>query len=171
MRVLADAAAGACGLVFLAAALGKLDSWGQWSRLSDELPGPSVLGHIVRVAVPAIEGAIVVLSVASPAVGLAAGALVLLGFAAAVWVLAARLPLWECNCFGAIAPATISGRLAMRNIALAILAAGGWLAARQENLRALPFSLVLGIALFGGIALMLVQFRRLRQVARPAPPR
>lgn len=166
IRALADIAAGACGLVFLAAALGKLDGWGEWSRLTEEIPGPAVLGHSVRFAVPAVESAIVVLSFASPTVGLAAGAAVLACFAVAVWLLAPRLSGRECNCFGAIAPARIGPHLAGRNMVLAVLVAGGWWVARRENLQALSFSKVLVIALFGAIALSLDQFRRLRRVAR-----
>jgi hypothetical protein len=169
VKVLADLAAGACALLFLAAAVGKLDSWAQWSRLSEEIPGPAPLGRAVRVMVPAIEGMIVVLSFALPAAGLAAGVVVLGGFAAAVRILAPRLAGRECNCFGAIAPATISPRLATRNIALAFLTAGGWWVVRHENLQAFSFAEVLVTLLFGVIALMLVQYRRLRQATRPVP--
>jgi hypothetical protein len=170
MRTFAEIAAGAFALVFVAAAVGKVDSWGPWSRLTEEIPGPGVLGRVVRIAVPAAEGAIVVLSLASPVIGLAAGAIILGGFALAVWTLARQLAGRECNCFGAIAPATISSRLASRNIALAILAAAGWYAARRESLQAMSFSKVLVTALLGAIALMGFQFRQLRQAARPASP-
>jgi len=169
VKVLADLAAGACALLFLAAALGKVDSWAQWSRLSEELPGPASLGRTVRVMVPAAEGMIVVLSFALPAAGLAAGAVILAVFAVAVRVLARRLAGRECNCFGAIAPATISTRLTTRNIALALLAAIGWWVVRHENLPAFSFPKVLVTLLFGVIALMLVQYRRLRQATRPVP--
>lgn len=168
MKLIAEVAAGACALLFLAAVLGKLDGWGQWSRLSQEIPGPGAVGRVTRVGVPMVESAIVVLSLASPIAGLAAGTVVLVGFASAVGVLGRRLAGQECNCFGAIAPATISWQLAARNIVLAILAAGGWYAARRENLQALSFSAVLVTVLFGAIALMVFQFRRLRQAARSA---
>jgi hypothetical protein len=168
--MLADVAAGACGLLFCAAALGKLDRWHQWSQLTAEIPGPRVLGRVVRVSVPAIETAVVVLSVASPTAGLAAGAVALGGFSVAVWLLAQRVAGRECNCFGAIAPARIGPNLAARNIVLAILVAGGWWVARHERLQALSFSKMLVIVLFGAIALMLDQFRRLSRVARPVSP-
>jgi len=90
-RALGDVAAGACALLFLAAALGKLDSWEQWSRLTKEIPAPAVLGRAVRVIVPAVESMVVVLSFAWPAAGLASGTAVLAVFALAVWLLAPRL--------------------------------------------------------------------------------
>lgn len=133
IRVLADVAAGASALVFLAAALGKLDSWRQWSRLCEEIPGPGVLGRVVRIMVPALEGIIVVLSFAFPIVGLAAAALALTGFGLAVLLLARRLEGHECNCFGAIAPGTISQRLAARNVTLAGVGGVSWYAARDRT--------------------------------------
>lgn len=166
MKLLADVAAGACALLFLAAALGKLDSWAQWSRLTAELPGPAPLGRAVRVTVPVIEGLIVVLSFALPVAGLAAGAVVLAVFAVAVSFLARRLAGRECNCFGAIAPASISPRLAGRNIALAGLAAAGWYLALLAKSSALSLSAVLVTLLCGGIALTLFQYRSLRGTAR-----
>src|SRR6266567_2537221 len=160
LRALGEVAAGACALLFLAAALGKLDSWEQWSRLTKEIPAPAVLGRAVRV---------VVLSFAWPAAGLASGTAVLAVFALAVWLLARRLSGRECGCFGAIAPATIGPRLAVRNAALAIVAAAGWHLARQENLPGLSLGQVLVTVLAGAIALMIFQYRRLRQAAgRPA---
>ncbi len=170
MNAFADVAAGVCALLFLAAALGKLDRWPQWSQLSEDIPGPDVLGQVVRVGVPAIETGIVVLCIASPTVGLAAGTIVLVGFSVAAWLLAQPLAGRECNCFGAVAPAMIGPHLAARNLVLAILLAGGWVAARHEHLQALSFSKVLVIVLFGVIALMLDQFRRLRRAARPVSP-
>ena len=133
LRALGDVAAGACALLFLAAALGKLDSWEQWSRLTSEIPAPVVLRRAVRVVVPAVECVVVVLCFAWPAVGLASGTAVLAVFALAVWLLARRLSGRECGCFGAIAPATIGPRLAVRNAALAIVAAAGWYAAGRRT--------------------------------------
>jgi hypothetical protein len=170
VKALADSAAGVCLLLFLAATHGKLDSWRQWSRLSNEIPGPTVLRRGVRVIVPEVEGTVVVLSFAAPIVGLAAGAVVLAVFAVAVALLAQRLAGQECNCFGAIAPGTISQRLAVRNMAFAALAAGGWYTAHREDLQALSFSKVLVIVLFGIVALMLYQYRRLRESGRSASP-
>lgn len=167
IRTLADVAAGAFALVFLAAALGKLDSWGEWSHLNEEMPGPALLGRAVRVMVPALEGVIFVLCFVLPIVGLAAAAAVLAVFAVAVWFLARRLAGRECNCFGAIAPATISPRLAARNIALAVVAAAGWYAAWREDLQLLSLGKVLVALLFGAIALMLFQYRRLHHAALP----
>jgi Methylamine utilisation protein MauE len=169
LRALGEVAAGSCALLFLAAALGKLDSWEQWSRLTKEIPAPAVLGRAVRVIVPAVESVVVVLSFAWPAAGLASGTAVLAVFALAVWLLARRLPGRECGCFGAIAPATIGPRLAVRNAALAIVAAAGWYLARQENLPGLSLGQVLVTVLAGAIALMIFQYRRLRRAAgRPA---
>lgn len=169
LRALGDVAAGACALLFLAAALGKLDSWEQWSGLTSEIPAPVVLRRAVRVIVPAVECVVVVLCFAWPAAGLASGTAVLAVFALAVWLLARRLSGRECGCFGAIAPATIGPRLAVRNAALAIVAAAGWYAARQENLPGLSLGQVLVTVLAGAIALMLFQYRHLRQAAgRPA---
>ena len=77
----------------------------------------------------------------------------------AVWLLARRLSGRECGCFGAIAPATIGPRLAVRNAALAIVAAGGWYLARRENLPGLSLGQVLVTVLAGAIALMIFQYR------------
>lgn len=169
MKTLAEIAAGACALVFIAAAVGKADSWDSWKRLTQEIPGKAVVGRAVQIFVPALEGAIAVLAFVSPVLGLAGGAIVLAGFAVVAWWLAQRLAGRECNCFGAIAPATISQRLAARNIALAMLAGGGWYAARHERLQAMSLLKVLATALVGAIALMVFQFRRLRDAA-PASP-
>lgn len=171
MSVLADAAAGSCALVFLAAVVGKLDRWSQWSRLTDEFPWQPVFGRAARFVVPAIEGAVVVLSLAVSIVGLASAALVLAGFALAAIFLSRRLAGRECNCFGAIAPATINRRLAARNVMLALAATAGWYAARQANVRALPLSSILLVLLVGVIGLMLLQHRRLQRAARPTSPR
>ncbi len=168
MSALADVAASACALLFLAAVLGKLDRWGEWSRLTAEIPGPALLSRSVRVTVPAVESAIVGLSVGWPIAGLAAAAVFLPGFALAVFLLARELPNRECNCFGAIAPAKIGPRLAERNIALASVAAVGWYIAQHQNLQALSLSTVLMTLLFGAIALMLFQYRRLRNAALTA---
>lgn len=167
VKILADVAAGACALLFLAAALGKLNSWGQWSRLTADVPGPAVLGRVVRFAVPAAESTIVVLTVGWPIAGLATGAVVLAVLAFGVWILARTLLTGrECNCFGAIAPAAISQRLAGRNIALAALAVAGWYLAAHEHLQARSFSNVVATMLFGVLALLLVQSRSLWAAAR-----
>lgn len=170
MYVATEVAAGACALLFLAAAVGKLDRWTQWSALAETIPGPNFVGHIARLGVPMIEVVVVVLSFMVPIAGLAGGAIVLVFFAVGVGLLARRLPGRDCNCFGVIAPAAIGHRLVARNVGLAILAAAGWYGAREDNLRALSFSKVLMTLLTGGIALMLVQYRRLHQVARPTSP-
>lgn len=166
MTVPADIVAGACALLFVAAVAGKIDSWTSWSRLTTDLPGPQTVGHVVRVALPLLEGLIVVLCFARPVAGLAAGAIVLAGFAAAVFVLARRLPDRECNCFGAIAPATINVRLAWRNLGLAVLAGGGWYLAARENLQALGMPKVAATVLLGVIALMGSQYWHLRHAVR-----
>jgi hypothetical protein len=166
LRVLADLASAACALVFLAAVAGKLDSWGDWSRLSHDIPGGPALGRAVRIMVPVIESIIVVLCFASPIAGLAAAALVLGGLAVAVRDLQDRLGGRECNCFGAIAPATISPRLAARNAALAAAAAAGLYAAWRVDLQTLSLLKVLVTVLVGAILLALFQYRRLRQAVR-----
>jgi hypothetical protein len=152
-------------LLFLAAVLGKLDSWAQWSRLIEQIPGPPLVGRFARFAVPASEVAIVALSLASPVAGLAAASLILACFAIAVSALARRLGGQECNCFGAIAPATISPRLAGRNAGLAVLAAGGWYAAHHANMQAQPAGNAVATVLVGVIVLMLVHYWRLRETA------
>ena len=99
LRALGEVAAGACALLFLAAALGKFDSWEQWSRLTKEIPAPAVLGRAVRVIVPAVESVVVVLSFAWPAAGLASGTVVL-----AVFALALRDRGWRITYLGADTP-------------------------------------------------------------------
>jgi hypothetical protein len=163
-----DLAAGAYALLFVAAVLGKLDSWDQWARLTREVPGPRALGVCVRFGVPAVESATVVLSLVRPTAGLAVGAIVLACLALGVWLLTRRLTGRECNCFGTIAPATISPRLAVRNAVLACAAAAGWYVSGRSHAHALSLEEVLATLLFGAIALMLVKFRRLRWSARTA---
>ena len=167
MNTLADIVAGAYALIFLAAALGKLDSWAAWSRLSREIARSDLLGSAVRSVVPAVEGLVGVLCFVAPTAGLAAAAVLLAFFALAILLLSRRLAGEDCNCFGAIAPATISPRLAARNLALAIIAAGGWYAASQQNLQARSLGQMLVTLLLGTIALMFIQFRRLA-VSAPA---
>jgi Methylamine utilisation protein MauE len=168
MRVVADVAAGACALLFMAAVLGKLDSWPDWSRLTKDFPGPTAFGNAVRVVVPAVEASIVVASFAVPTVGLAAGAVVLTCFAVAVWVLGRQLAGRECNCFGAIAPATISPRLAVRNAGLAIALLASWVVSYHERAQALSLGKVIATVLGGAIALTCFQYRRLRHATLTA---
>jgi hypothetical protein len=163
--------AGACALLFVAAVLGKLDSWAQWSRLTDEIPGPLPLGRAVRVVVPVIESGIVVLSFAHPSIGLATAAFFLLSLAGAVWLLSRILAGRECNCFGVMAPSTITPRLAQRNIALALLAAVGWYLAHNEKRQPLSVSAVVATLLCGGIALVLLQSRKLFVTVRTVSQR
>ena len=165
MTVVGSVAAGACALLFLAAVLGKLDSWKQWSELAKEIPGPPVLGGLAQVLVPILEFAIVLLSFAWPVIGLAAGAIALTGFAVAVWFLAHRMSGRDCNCFGAIAPAAISPQLAARNVVLAAGAAAGWYVAQRATLGAMSLSEVLLTVLVGVIVLMGAQYRALRETA------
>lgn len=166
VKGLADFAAGACALLFLAAALGKLDRWEAWSGLCAQIPGPPKLGRVVQSLVPIIEGAIVILCFVQPTIGLAAGAVVLAGFAIAVGLLARRLGGEECNCFGVVAPATISPRLATRNVVLAMLVAFGWFEAETEHLHALSLSKFLATLVSGAIVLMFLQYQKLSRTRR-----
>jgi hypothetical protein len=168
MRALADLAASAYGLLFVAAAAGKLDSWGAWSELARKIPGPPTIRPVVQVIVPVGEGVVAVLCFAAPIAGLAAAAVLLAGFAIAVGLMQPRLGGQECNCFGAIAPALINTGLVVRNAILAALAAAVFYAAWRLDLRPLSPLQALAAALFGAIALMLFEFRRLRDAARTA---
>lgn len=168
VNVVAVIAAGGCALVFLAAALGKVDSWGPWSRLSEQIPGPPLLRRVVLFAVPGTETVIAVLNFVWPIAGLAAGTVALAVLAVAVALLARRLAGRECNCFGAIAPATIGPRLAMRNVALALLAGAGYYVVRQEKLQTLSLGAVIATVVVGATALMTLYFWRLHQAARLA---
>lgn len=168
MTLVGEAAAAVYALLFLAAVLGKLDSWEQWSELSDGLPGPPAVGRGARYGVPAAESVVVALCVLWPLGGLAASALVLTGFAASVELLARQIPGRECNCFGAIAPATISPRLALRNVVLAVAAAAAWYVVWKQDVQALSALSVFLTVLLGAIALMVLQLWRLRQATRDA---
>ena len=138
------------------------------SDLSKELPGPGVLGGGVRVVLPTIESAIFVLALVAPIVGLAAATVVLAGLAVAVWFLARQQVTRECNCFGAIAPATIGPRLAARNLILSIVAGVGCYAAWDQDLRSLSLTKVLLTLLVGAVALMLLEYHRLRRAVQTA---
>lgn len=166
MRVFADVAAGACILLFLAAALGKFDRWAEWSRLSEEIPVPTLVRRAIRLIVPAAEIVIVALTIAAPGAGLGAGGVVLAVFAIAVWVLARELEGRECNCFGAVAPGTISARLALRNATLALLAGGGWYLASTQRAPALSLGAVVATGLTGAVVLTVFQYRSLLGTAR-----
>jgi len=162
-------AVGTSALVFAAAALGKLDSWGEWTALTDEFGLPRPWRRPVQFGVPLAETAIVVTSILAPTAGLAAAAALLALFAAAVWVLRGRLAGRECNCFGAVAPATISGRLAARNALLAAPAAAAAFAAGRADVQALPPLEVLVTVVVGTILLMGFEFVQVRRASRTRP--
>jgi hypothetical protein len=168
VTTLAHLAASASGLLFIAAALGKLDSWREWSQLTLELAGPSPLREVVRFMVPAIEAVVAILSFVWPPLGLAAAAAVLSVLAVGVRLVEPRLGGRECNCFGAIAPARISGRLVLRNAGLAAIAIAAFFAAWHADVRALSPLRVLATVLFGATGLMAVEYKRLRQSSRAA---
>jgi hypothetical protein len=162
---LAELVAAAYSLLFAAALLGKLDSWRSWSEaVAAFVPRRPRAVAVVRFGAPLAEGAVVVLALSLPKIGLVAAGALLVVFAVAVVLLRPAHAGRECNCFGSIAPSQISLSLAARNGALAgtafAVAIGVW------NLRVsrLSPSQMLVLLLVGSLLLVCAEFRRFSRV-------
>jgi hypothetical protein len=152
------------GLVFLGAALSKLDSWATWKVTVASFMRHGVLAAIIRIGLPAVELCAAVMLVLSPILGLTIAAVIMAVLALGVFVLRFRHSGQQCNCFGALMPSEIGPRLAARNALLAGVAAGGAVVARGERPASLT-AIELVLVLFVGIMILLTsEFRRVRRV-------
>lgn len=166
MGEVTDLAAAASGLFFLAAAFGKIDSWAAWSRLTGDLPTPRSTRFAARFAIPVAETTAGVLSFLRPAAGLGLATFVLLSFAVAVWLIEPKLSGRECTCFGAIAPAQISKRLALRNLLLAAVVGSAFSASLIAKPSTLPALDVFAAIVIGASIVLVLEYARVRQASR-----
>lgn len=148
-------------VLFLGAALGKLDGWRRWTATSYRLlPGHRVAARRVRVLIPAAEGAAATLAFVSPAVGLAACGGLLVFFAAVVAALSRRAAGEDCGCFGALMPDKLGPGLAVRDLAFALPALAAAVYATGAGVPALD-GIAVVLALFVGLmAIVLAEFSR-----------
>lgn len=146
--------------MFAVALLGKLDSWNSWRQTVRSLPLPVLPESPVRFGIPILEGATFAALVASPRIGLAASAAVLLVFAAAVALLHSAGSNTTCNCFGAISSKPLGIGLAARNATLAVIATAGAVGAKPHvaSLPLLHVAVAISVAV---LVVLLVEARRL----------
>jgi hypothetical protein len=157
--------AGAYVLVWLSAFVGKIDGWRDWRRTIDALIRSPRVRRAATVGVPSVEFASAILLVLAPRAGLWASAALLLLLAAAVLALTHRHEGEDCGCFGALAPATISARLAVRNVALTAPAALAVLSA--GTVEPLPAVELLGLTVIAVTGLLASEAWALRSIAIP----
>jgi Methylamine utilisation protein MauE len=158
--------AAAFGLLFVGAALGKLDSWHSWVEAVARLPLSQPLQRPVSVLLPLCEAGLGVLVVTAPAAGLAAAAALLAFFGVAVMALRKVLAGQECNCFGATMRMEIGSKLALRNFALSALAVVASVLAARLDVRALTGIELVATLLAGLVAMMLGELARMRRAER-----
>jgi hypothetical protein len=124
-------------VVFVVAAISKVDAWATWRAFAADIGGPR-LTRVVAPGVPLAEVVVAALAVLAPAIGLAAAAFTLAVFAVAVAMLVPRLGGAKCNCFGAASTSTLGWRLVARNGALSVGAAAAAVLAARWNVPRLP---------------------------------
>jgi hypothetical protein len=111
-------------VIMLAAALGKVDGLGTWrSTVDGFFPNRRRLAAAVFVVAPAAEATTAVTLLVSPVAGLVVGSVLLAVLGAGVLALRRNHRGRRCNCFGALMPSEIGTGLAVRNLALAGIAA------------------------------------------------
>jgi methylamine utilization protein MauE/uncharacterized protein DUF922 len=116
--------AGGAAALLACAALGKALPWRSWATLAGRIAGRRA-GRWLALLLPALEGAVALLAVFSPGVGLAASALLFGAFAVGVLALDRRLRGTECGCFGPLVRRQIGPRLAAANAFFALAAGAG----------------------------------------------
>lgn len=119
MVLAVQAIAAALGVFFLAASLGKLDTWPAWKRTLRRFIPLGVAGNAgLRVAVPTGEAGTAILLFVWPSVGLVFSGVLLLLFGGTVVILNSRHRGEECGCFGSTIRSHIGWKLAVRNFCL-----------------------------------------------------
>lgn len=158
------------GVMFVAAAFGKVDGWPRWSATAAALLwNRRRLARVLRVGLPAVEAAVGALTFVWPVWGLAIGSVLLLVLAGGAVALSAESAGTDCGCFGALMPSQIGRPLALRNLALAAVAAAGAVLAHGVGAPAFGLLELLLIALIALHLLVLVELRRMpSQILRGA---
>ena len=118
-----QALAAAFGLVFAAAAGGKVVGFAGWEELTRRLTGNDRLAAAAGLGLPLLEAAVAVFCFAQPAIGLAGAAALLAGFAVTLVAFRERLAGAGCNCFGPLFHSRVGPALVIRNSLLAVAAA------------------------------------------------
>lgn len=153
-------------LLFVGAALAKLDNWRSWSITVSKF---AALGgswnKLIRFGAPSAESAVAAVAIRDPRAGLVASFLLLALFAVAVAILYRRHAGEECNCFGALLPSAISMNLVYRNSALAGGALALWWAVTRTDVEPLGALEILVACLFAIIAVVALELRRFRMHA------
>jgi hypothetical protein len=146
--------------LFLAAVLGKADSWRAWGDLLVAV-SPGWLGiSVIKLGVPAVEAAVAVWLVIAPATGLLAAASLLGILAVAVLVVSLRHSGRPCACFGALMPSEIKRMLAARNAALAAIAAAAAVGAAKASVPGLTLAEITAVLLILGLSSLTLELRR-----------
>jgi Methylamine utilisation protein MauE len=117
--------------------------------------------RLVLVGVPVAEIALGISTFARPAVGLALGALLPLVFSAAIVRYYRSLVGAECRCFGNVGTSQIGAFLVVRNLALALVAAGGAVAAWSSGAPSVPPLEVATVGLLALVVFLLMEYRAL----------
>ncbi len=161
----AEVAAGAFAVIFIGAALGKIEGFGGWAELVARFPLRPTLQVIALFGVPLVELCIAMLIILRPALGLAACAALLTGFALVLARYLTQLRGADCRCFGNLSRARIDARLILRNLLLAVVAGAvaviAWVTA-ASTVRPLVFASVL---VTGLLFLVVSEYRLLPRIA------
>jgi hypothetical protein len=160
----AQVVASALCLLFVSACLGKLDGWRAWRRSVSTLLAQPTTIRAAAFGVPAIEAIISALLILRPRVGLASAGLLLALLGIAVLILSRRHAGIACNCFGALAPSTITRSLGLRDLGLATMAGVTLALAPADAGSALPTGQVLALLAFGLLILVAAEAVKLRAV-------
>jgi hypothetical protein len=158
--------AAAYGVLFILAAVSKLDSWTNWSATAAALFGDRRLAQAVRFATPAIEAVVGGLALIVPGAGLVASAALLALFAATALVKARHHAGYACNCFGALMPSRVGYGLAVRNLAMLAPAVVVLVFASAADARPQPLEAPALLVLVVAVALFLVLSEYVRLNAR-----
>lgn len=164
MRLTLQLLAAAFALMFLVAALGKIDAWRSWSiTISHFFPVGHPLNLAVRLGVPIVELGLSVYVLIRPSDAFIVVGVVMIAFAIAVQAASRKHPGVPCNCFGSVAPSTLDYRLISRNLGSAFIAFLASVQSFSVGVSALPKLSFLLIAWAGGLAVLSTEFVRLRR--------
>jgi hypothetical protein len=164
LDLVTQSAAVGLAALFAAACLGKVDSYDAWAiTVSRLFPLGRRSNPVVRLGVPAVEGALAVGILIAPRIGLAVGSVFLVTLGAFVLVVNGGRSGMTCNCFGAIMPSKIGTSLAIRNFALAFAAAGVSYASFTSGLDSISPQVAVGGGWAGLLIVALAELRRIRR--------
>jgi hypothetical protein len=163
MTTFAQLSAAGVAYMFAVAAVGKLDGWKHWDALAEQLSGGRErVARATAVAVPGAEAVVVLATAINAPVGEALASVLLLVFAAGILVFRENLAGARCACFGAIHQDAVTPTLAVRNIALAVIAAAGAVASAKSDagLSVAALGVVVTAAVAGALAVAVVAAHR-----------